>query len=127
MNDQVTLTDDARFALGLALKILDELPENIRPISSMADMRSLLDGQSSGRDGLIVAQAVALALAHLTQQTIADTPILTYSPDDSEPWLRLCNERLNEFAMLFGAIRHFRAVLLPAAYLDACRQLGWRQ
>jgi hypothetical protein len=50
-------------ALGIAVQILEELPDELRPDSNIADMREMLAGNSTGRDGLILTQAVATALA----------------------------------------------------------------
>jgi hypothetical protein len=47
------LNNDLRRALGLAVQILEDMPEWLRPHSNMEAMRSLLAGNSTGRDGFI--------------------------------------------------------------------------
>ena len=53
------LDHNVRRVLGLAIQILEDAPGNLRPLSNIDDMRDLLKGETTGRDGLIVTHAVA--------------------------------------------------------------------
>ena len=92
------MPDTMRRALGLALQILEDMPPEYRPESDIEDMRHLLDGQSSGRDGYITAKAVATALAYRAAHAVA-RPI-NWESDIAEVAV---NNRIREFASLFKA------------------------
>ena len=62
------LSEDARRMLGLAMQILEDLPEWLQPASNMADMRTILAGGNTGRDELIISEAVNTALAWRTHK-----------------------------------------------------------
>jgi hypothetical protein len=51
-------------ALGIAIQILGEMPDHLRPESDISEMREIMAGKSTGRDFFIVTQAVATALAY---------------------------------------------------------------
>jgi hypothetical protein len=126
MNEPITLPENVRSALGLALQILEKLPEKQRPESNMDDMRGLLAGQSSGRDGLIVSEAIALALAYQTQRAIIDPPLLGWieDGDDRELRTKIVNTRMREIAILFELVRQIDARSFPSDYMQACMRVG---
>lgn len=107
---------DVRRALGLAVQILEELPDHLRPKSNIEDMRGLLEGQSSGRDGVIVVEAIATALAWRTQQMIANPPRF----DDTELGVQVHNNRLSELTALFELVRQADARTFAIYFVQAC-------
>ena len=109
------LSEDARRMLGLAMQILEDLPEWLQPASNMADMRTILAGGYTGRDELIISEAVATALAWRTQQATAH-PIV-----DNEPGF---NNRLHEWESLFGLIQLCDAQLCAISYNQACNRIA---
>jgi len=119
------LSEDIARALGLTLQILEELPEEWRPESNREDMRGLLGGQSSGRDGMIITEAVAMALAYRTQRMIAN-PVYIKSDDkdEQERWIKIINNRVQEVAELFGLVGRIDTYTLAHYYQEACIRLG---
>jgi hypothetical protein len=91
----IELDNNLRRALGLAVQILEDMPGWLRPESNMDDMRDLLVGKSSGRDGLIISEAIAIALAYRTFE------IVEAGPRDGDVF----GKRLDEFTALFAAAR----------------------
>jgi hypothetical protein len=95
------MLDTVRRALGLAVQIIEEMPEKHQQYSNMNDMRHLLTGGSTGRDDYIILQALTLALA-LRASTVP--PSKSFA--DIEEMERACvgfNNRLSEFGDLFSA------------------------
>src|SRR5215471_13474564 len=86
-------------ALGLAIQILEELPDDLRPRSNIEDMKALLAGQSTGRDGLIQTEAVATALAHLSQRALGVSPYLDRDRVDNA--VAGLNNRTHDFRAVF--------------------------
>ena len=112
----IKLDDNLRRALGLAVQILEDVPEHLQPASNMNDMRAMLEGRSSGRDGLIVAEAIAIALAWRTLM-IADNPP---SRENSEVYSR----RMEEFRALFEALRSVDVWRVATSYNEICDRLA---
>ena len=111
------LSEDVRRALGLAMQILEDRPDELRPHSNISDMKQLLSGQSSGRDGIIITEALATALAFLTLRAITDP---------ANPHLRIdvFNARLHEFEALFKLVGRVDAWTFAVRYVYACERLG---
>ncbi len=107
-------------ALGLAVQVLEELPDKLRPGSNIADMRRLLAGNSTGRDPLIVTQAVAAALAFRSLH------LAGVAPDwrDADAACAGFNNRVNELASLFKLAATCDAYLLALYFEGACRNLA---
>jgi hypothetical protein len=118
----MNLSEDMRRALGLAVQILEELPDELLPYSNIEDMKGLLAGQSSGRDGWIVTEAVATALAYLTHRSITIPPMS--DGNDRELSVQRMNTRVHEFAALFELVRQVEAYTFSASYLQSCDRLA---
>lgn len=116
------LPDEVRRTLGLALQILEEFPEKLRPYSNIEDMQGLLAGQSSGRDGLIITEAIATALISRTQQIINNPPL---NPEDRELFTQVMNERLTEFNALFGLVKQCDAGVFATTYVQTLMRFSF--
>lgn len=103
------LNNELRRALGLAVQLLADLPEWLRPESDMDDMRMLLAGGSTGRDGYIIAQALATALVYRTR-TGWPCPEAAYGT------------RMAELTALLAATRHVDPQLLAISWHAACER-----
>jgi hypothetical protein len=122
--------DDIRRCLGLAVQILDDLPRWLRPASNMNDMRAILNGEDSGRDGQIIVQAVATALAWRSQQAITDVigaGLSATAPEDRQrvytAFARLDN-RMQEFSALFKLVQLCDARTFAVYYNETCDRMA---
>jgi hypothetical protein len=111
-----------RRALGLAIQRLEELPDDLRPRSNIDDMKALLAGQSTGRDGLIQTEAVATALAHLSQRALSVSPYLDRDRVDNA--VAGLNNRMHDFRALFDLAKRCDAETLAIKFVEACSRLG---
>jgi hypothetical protein len=120
------LPADVRRALGLTLQIFEELPEMRRPESNMDDIRDLLGGQSSGRDRVIINEAIAMALAYQTRRMIdnAQQPLWADDASDRELRSKVYNAQMSEFTDLFILINQIDAGTFAIYYQQACIRLG---
>jgi hypothetical protein len=62
--------EDINRMLGLAVQILEEMPEGLRPKINTKDIQAILAGDDTGRNGLIITEAAAAALVFRTQYAI---------------------------------------------------------
>jgi hypothetical protein len=99
-------------ALGLAVQILEELPDHLRPESNIADIQRILSGESSGGDGFIIAQAIATAIAF--RALGANGSPLDFS--DPERATARLNDRMQEFR---SRMQEFSTLFEAAARCDA--------
>jgi hypothetical protein len=109
--------EDLRRQLGLAIQILEELPDKFRPESNIADMREILSGEWDGPDArvtVLLVQAVAIALAFRTL-TVLNTPIRRDSRNEN---------RIAEFQTLFELVKLADAGVLASYYAAACSGLA---
>lgn len=112
-----------RRALGLAVQILEEMPEELRPVSNIADMRRMMNGESTGRDGPIQMEAIATALAFRTR-TAHDAGAFI----NGEGGFIGLQNRMNEFRDLFALIQLCDPWTLAVKYAEVCGRLGeWRR
>ncbi len=112
---------ESRFrALGIAVQILEGFPDELRPDSNIADMREMLAGKSTGRDGLILTQAIATALAFRAVNA------MSVRRDYSNPEHALVglNRRNEEFSALFELAGQCDAPLLGLYFDQACGGLS---
>jgi anthranilate phosphoribosyltransferase len=107
------MEDDIRRVLGLAIQILEDMPEHLQPHSNIEDIRKILAGEETGRGPLIIAQAIATALAFRTQQA------LTVVADG----IGHVN-RMNEFSALFGLVQRCDVTTLTMYFVGACDQIA---
>jgi hypothetical protein len=114
------MDDDLRRVCGLALQILEDLPDKLRPESNIEDMREIVAGNSSGRDDYIVQEAVALALAWRTRDAIA-RPL---NPEDPDAFAARYNDRRAEFGSLFAALSMFEPNSVAVLYVEACNRIA---
>jgi hypothetical protein len=112
----IELDNDMRRAVGLAVQILEDVPEWLRPESNMSDMRDLLAGETTGRDGPILVEAVAVALAHRTIEIVSGSK----SP-------AAFSNRIDEFTALFRLVRRADARLFAVRYVEMCDRLARRE
>jgi hypothetical protein len=111
-----------RRALGLAIQILEELPDDLRPRSNLDDMKAMLGGRSTGRDGLIQTEAVATALAHLSQRALGVSPYLDRDRVDNA--IAGLNNRMHDFRAIFDLAKRCDAGTLALKSVKACSRLG---
>jgi hypothetical protein len=98
-----------RRALGLAIQIIEDLPDWLQPKSDMADMRALLDGESTGRDSLILVTAIALALAFRARHAMT----VKSSPEGFV-------NRLEDFRTLFTVVQMCDPWTFAIKFTEAC-------
>jgi hypothetical protein len=118
--------EDLRRQLGLAIQILEELPDKFRPASNIADMREILAGEWDGPDvrvTVLLVQAVATALAFRT------LTVLNATRHDSrdEPYMGGLENRIAEFQTLFELVKLADAGVLASYYAAACSGLAATQ
>ena len=113
----VELDNDMRRALGLAVQILEDLPEWLRPESNMDEMRALLAGQSTGRDSVILTEAAAIALAWRTLNIIEGKPHDAANADEH-------TKRVEEFRALFAIAKRIDAFPFALRYVEMCDRLA---
>jgi hypothetical protein len=107
-------------ALSIAVQILEELPDELRPDSNIDDMREMLAGKPTSRDGLILTQAVATALAFRAVNAMS----VRRDYSNPEHALSSLNNRNQEFSALFELARHCDAPLLGLYFDQACGGLS---
>ena len=115
-------SDTVRRALALAVQILEELPDQLRPESNIEDMRDLSGGETTGRDGFIMAEALATALAFR-----AFTAMTTKTPNDTDAMVASINNREREFASLFTLVRNVNPELLAMLFTQRAGELPIRR
>lgn len=111
-----------RRALGLTIQILEELPNDLRPRSNIEHMKALLAGQSTDRDGAIQTEAVATALAHLSQRALGVSPYLDRGRLDNA--VAGLNNRGHDFRAIFDLAKRCDAGALAIMFVTACSRLG---
>jgi hypothetical protein len=114
---QMDIPENIRRALGLASQILEDMPEQLRPESDIEDMRQLLASEGTGdtgRDGLLICQAIATALAWRTRQW----------PKFNPQYPELINERWGELTSLFEVVRQIDARTFALTYSEACNRFA---
>jgi hypothetical protein len=97
----IKITAPVKSALGIAIAVLEELSDPLRPNSNIDDMKTILNVRTTGsvgRDNLIVAHAVAAGLAMRAIHAI-DHPI-DLSKDMAGTVL---TSRVSDFMSLFAA------------------------
>jgi hypothetical protein len=109
------IPENIRRALGLAVAILEDMPERLQPRSNMEDMRELLAGGSTGRDGLIAAQAIATALAFRTWNAMTTK----HDYESEAAWVGVDNLR-KEFRGLFVVAAMVDPGTFAMWYTEAC-------
>jgi hypothetical protein len=107
-------------ALAIAVQVLEELPDELRPDSNIDDMREMLAGKSTGRDWLILTQAVATALAFRAMNAMRVRRDFS-NPDHAVAGL---NNRMQEFSALFELAMQCNAPLLGLYFDQACGNLA---
>jgi hypothetical protein len=111
------IDEAVRQALFAAIPILEKLPDAYRPRSNIENMREVLAGRSSGRDGYIITEALATALAYRTS-IIVDEPV--------EP--PVCAEafthRLHEFCDLFTVVARIDPWTFAVCFSQACDRMA---
>jgi hypothetical protein len=111
------LDNDTRRTLGLAVQVLEDLPDWLQPASNMRDMRSLLDGKSTTRDEVILAEAAAVALIHRTIDIVESEP---FGPNNAEVY----STRLHEFHALLAVLQRADPWTLAIFYAEMCDKLA---
>lgn len=108
--------EDTCRILSLALRILEQYPEWLRPESDMRDMRRILAGKDSGRDGLIIAEAAATVLV-----IYAAHPLEGVNKDE---WIaRDFNTRMHDLSAAFELLQRLSTRNVAVSYLGACTRL----
>jgi len=106
-----------RRALGLAVQILEDMPEWLRPESNMRDIRRILAGESTGRDSFIMAEAIAIAIAWRTVSIVESPPVTVENADVNV-------SRLHEFRDLFAAAWCVDSWSVAISYAGMCDRLA---
>jgi hypothetical protein len=113
------MDENLRRALGLAVQILDEMPTEFRPANNIKEMRGILAGRSSGRDDILLTQAVATALAFRAVSA------MRAKRDLSRPsGLSGLDYRLKEFGDLFEMAARCSPSMLGMYFDQACGKLA---
>jgi hypothetical protein len=107
-------------ALGLAIQIIDEMPEHHRQHSNMDDMRVILGGGSTGRDDYLIVQALTLALAWRA----STVPPSKNSAEEAESALVGFKNRWREFEDLFAALAKANSNMVGLLFGRACQQVN---
>jgi hypothetical protein len=113
----IELNNDIRRALGLAVQILEDMPEWLQPLSNMDDMRDLLARESTSRDGAILTEAAATALAWRTLEIVEAPPL---EAANAEVHIR----RVEEFKALFALVKRIDASHFALRYVEMCDRLA---
>jgi hypothetical protein len=109
-------------ALGLAIQIIEEMPEQHRQNSNMDDMRDILGGGSTGRDGYLIVQALTLALAWRASTV---PPSKTFADmEEAESALVGLKNRWREFKDLFAALANADPNTAGLLFDQACQQVN---
>jgi hypothetical protein len=112
------MDNDLRQALKLALKVLEDLPEMFRPERNIEDMREILAGLKTGRDQLIMVQAVATALAYRSLE------IATTKQQESDGRDVVVERRMDDFSALFSLVKRCDLSTLALYYTEACTKFA---
>jgi hypothetical protein len=108
----VTLKEmDIHRMLGLAVQILEEMPEGLRPKINTKDIHAILAGEDTGRNGLIMTEAIANALVFRTQQVI-DQPAAINSVN------------IQKLFVLFQLVQHCDAWNFAVKYIEVLDRFG---
>jgi hypothetical protein len=108
----VTLKEmDTHRMLGLAVQILEEMPEWLRPKINTKDIHAILAGEDTGRNGLIMTEVVANALVFRTQQVI-DQPAAINSAN------------IQKLFVLFQLVQHCDAWNFAVKYIEVLDRFG---
>ena len=112
-----------RSAVGLAITILEDLPEDYRPVSNIEHMRGILNGETSGRDEYVLIEALSTVLAFRAATAMS----ATVCPDSSEARAASVvgmSNRMNEFTALFESLAHYSPSTVAYCFEHACNRLG---
>jgi hypothetical protein len=101
-------------ALGITIQILEELPDDLRPDSNIADMREILAGNTTGRDSHIIVQAIATALAFRASNA------MTIKRQNAARAMSGANNRWTEFGALFKLASQCDPSALALYFDQAC-------
>lgn len=82
-------------------------------------MYDLLAGETTGREGPIMVEALATALAFR-----AFTAMTAKTHDDADTMVAALSNRGREFASLFALARHANPELLGMLFTQACRRIA---
>jgi hypothetical protein len=116
------MVETARRALGLAIQIIEEMPEQHRESSNMDDMRHILTGGSTGRDDYLIVQALTLALAWRASTV---PPSKNFADmKETESALVGFKNRWREFEDLFSALAQANPNMVGLLFGQACQQVN---
>jgi hypothetical protein len=120
----VNQADDLERALGIAVQVLEDLPERLRPASNIEDMKALIAGETTDRAGLLLVQAVATALAFRVQSALANPQQWNRedATEDTEPVG--FNNRVQEFTALLELAKSSDARMLALLLVEALDRLA---
>ena len=126
MHYQPATHETIRRVLGLAIQILEDAPENLRPESNMDDMRRLLEDleHDTGRNSTIIAQAAVIVLAFMSKRALSKSPWFDErrgSP--AAKWTGFTNS-VDEFYALFELLGRIHPSALAQQYIQACSIVG---
>ncbi len=107
-------------ALAIAVQVLEELPDELRPDINIDDIREILASKSTGRDWLILTQAVAMALALCALYSMRVSRDLS----NLEHAVAGFTNRIHEFSALFELASQCNAALLGLCFDQACGSLA---
>jgi hypothetical protein len=114
-------------ALGLAIQILEELPDEARPGSDIADMRRMLEGRDSGRDNYIIIEALTTVLALRASEAMTNPIQMTAGLSSNESKVEAITvgmtNRMNELADLFDGLSKFNGSAVGLHFLEACKNV----
>jgi hypothetical protein len=112
MTGHVTLKEmDTHRMLGLAVQILEEMPEGLRPKINTKDIHAIMAREDTDRNGLIRTEAVANALAFRTQQVI-DHPAA------------INGVNIQKLFVLFQLVQHCDAWNFAVKYIEVLDRFG---
>lgn len=105
-------------ALGIAIQILEELPDDLRPDLNIDDMREILAGNTTGRDGYIIRQAIATALAFRASNA------MTIKRQNAARAMSGAENRWREFGALFELASQCDPSALGLEFDEACGKVA---
>ena len=117
------MDNDLRQALKLALKVLEDLPEMFRPERNIEDMREILAGLKTGRDQLIMVQAVATALT-LAYRSLEIATTKQQVSDGRDVIVQRFNSRMDDLSALFSLVKRCDLSTLALYYTEACTKFA---
>jgi hypothetical protein len=109
-------------ALGLAIQIIEEMPEQHRQSSDMHDMRLILEGGSTARDDYLIVQALTLALAWRASTVPPSKNFADMEEADSA--VVGVKNRWREFEELFAALAKANPNTVGFLFDQACQQVN---